>query len=557
MDSFYGVATGSGGGKNGKLNRFQFIMILSILSGIPYGLEYLISDGAITGYILLFGIILSIFFILPFTLILSELSAIIPTNHGSIGYVYRGFYSLSPIIGDFIGFINSLNMLFLYCIRLGITPIIFVQYLQNYLNINLNYWQNYLIMFGVILIGFIFGILNINFVSYTISIVVIISFIPILIGFFIEIPEMSLQNSLIGTCSDDLNLSSFIISFTSFFGFGYILIGNIMGEISFNVKKLPSTFIIIIILSQLMYFIPFITTSTVYPSCDDWEDGLFATAYGDIWKPLYYGIEISSIICNFIIYVITVILCGRLIWSMSQKYLLINKITGNIITEKVDYENIANEYKQATINNYFDDSDDDENDLLLINDINNNDDLENIENYRIPIHILPKFINKIWKKTGSPVWGILIQAIISMIICFINDNFHLWTEFLMFMYLFSFLLIILSFLILKHTENDMIREYQVFNGSKIGAWIISLLCIISIMIIGLYLVREKWEMFIIAIAMNVAFIIYYIIWRICGCFYKQTKIVFKNIKQLSTKPESKEKQNEEFEKSISATIPLL
>ena len=66
MESFYGVATGSGGGKDGKLNPFQFIMILSILSGIPFGLEYLISDGAITGYILLAGVVLSIFLILPF-----------------------------------------------------------------------------------------------------------------------------------------------------------------------------------------------------------------------------------------------------------------------------------------------------------------------------------------------------------------------------------------------------------------------------------------------------------------------------------------------------------
>ena len=165
---------------------------------------------------------------------------------------------------------NSMNILFLYCIRLGITPIIFETYLQTYISFELKYWQSYLIMFGVILSGFIIGIMNINFVSYAISIIIIICFLPILIGFFMVTPEMTFENTLIGTCSDDLNLSSFVVSFTSFFGFGYILIGNIMGEISFNISKLPYIFGIIIVISQAMYFIPFIATSTLYPSCDDW-----------------------------------------------------------------------------------------------------------------------------------------------------------------------------------------------------------------------------------------------------------------------------------------------
>ena len=165
---------------------------------------------------------------------------------------------------------QRLNILFLYCIRLGITPIIFEEYLQTFLSFELKYWQSYLIMFGVILSGFIVGIMNINFISYAISIIIILCFLPIIIGFFMVTPDMTLEDSLIGTCSDDLNLSSFIVSFTSFFGFGYILIGNIMGEISFNVSKLPFVFAIIIALSQAMYFVPFIATSTLYPSCDDW-----------------------------------------------------------------------------------------------------------------------------------------------------------------------------------------------------------------------------------------------------------------------------------------------
>lgn len=262
-----------------------------------------------------------------------------------------------------------------------------------------------------------------------------------------------------------------------------------------------------------------------------------------------------------------------MIWSMSQKYLLINKITGNIITESADYEKIAKEYRKATMevnhdsainahnnvyNPYFDSDSDDEGDIMFDNLDDDHDEFD-AEQYRIQIHILPKFINKIWSKTGSPVYGILIQAIISAIICFINSNYHLWTEFLMFMYLFSFLLIIFSFLILKHAEYDMIREYQL-PGKKLGAWLCSISCVSSIMIIGLYLVREKWDMFVIAIALNIAFIIYYIIWRICGCFYKRARIVIRSKSDKLSRNKNKKLQantTEEFERSISDTIPLL
>ena len=280
---------------------------------------------------------------------------------------------------------------------------------------------------------------------------------------------------------------------------------------------------------------------------------------------------ISSIICDYVIYVITVMLTGRMIWSMSQKYLLVHKATGQIVTNGRDYELITREYSQVAqeadnvvyglYNAYFDSDTEDEGDIYQEHEEDGLDDQDH-EHWRIRIRVLPKFINKIWSRTGSPIYGILIQAIISAIICFVQTNYHLWTEFLMFMYLFSFLLIIFAFLILKYTEPDLVRQYQV-PGKKMGAWIVSLLCISCILCIGLYLVKEKWDMFIIAIAVNLGFVAYYIVWRICRCFVEKTKSVIQvqSLKLLNSlnKPQRLKSMEEEQEdrEAISDTIPLI
>merc|ERR1719445_1160537 len=71
MEAFYGadpsIKTSAGG-----LGQFQLIMMLSILTGLPFGPELLLKEStAAVGYLLLFGLALSLFLILPLTLILS------------------------------------------------------------------------------------------------------------------------------------------------------------------------------------------------------------------------------------------------------------------------------------------------------------------------------------------------------------------------------------------------------------------------------------------------------------------------------------------------------
>lgn len=182
------------------LSNVQFVIMSSIVSGTPYGAEYIVEAVGI-GYTLLFSILLIMFLAYPFILIASELACIIPTNHGVIAYVYRGFYCISPEVGDIVGFLNGLNIALLYCVGSAIQPLIFEQYLET-LTGELSYGQSYAVMLGVIVTGFLLGIANIHIIGNTVNFIIIACMIPIFVGMFITIPNMNYNDSLIGTCSD-------------------------------------------------------------------------------------------------------------------------------------------------------------------------------------------------------------------------------------------------------------------------------------------------------------------------------------------------------------------
>ena len=196
------------------LSNVQFVIMSSIISGTPYGSEYIVEAVGI-GYTLLFSVLLTFFLAYPFMLIASELACIIPTNHGIIAYVYRGFYCISPAVGDLIGFLNGLNIAVLYCVGSAIQPLIFAQYLET-LTGDLTYGQSYAVMLGVIITGFLLGITNINIIGNTVNCIIIACFIPIFLGMFISIPSMNFNDTVAGSCTD-IQWAPFGIFVFSFF----------------------------------------------------------------------------------------------------------------------------------------------------------------------------------------------------------------------------------------------------------------------------------------------------------------------------------------------------
>ena len=77
------------------------------------------------------GIILvQILFGFPICLISTELATLMPTNHGIIAWVYRGFCDLSPKYGKMIGLFTGLNYIIYGFVGISVQPAFISQYIQ-------------------------------------------------------------------------------------------------------------------------------------------------------------------------------------------------------------------------------------------------------------------------------------------------------------------------------------------------------------------------------------------------------------------------------------------
>ena len=243
------------------------------------------------------------------------------------------------------------------------------------------------------------------------------------------------------------------------------------------------------------------TASTLYPNCDEWYDGLFAVAYKDLWSPLYYGIVLGALFCNWAFYVIGVVFTGRVFWAMGQEYILLNKSDGSMIIPS-EYDIISNrmindndriEQERMDITTTQQEA---EETKMGYDDDDQQQQIGSIETEytKINIGILPAAFGRIWPKTGSPVLGVIVQSVIASLACLIPD-YYAWTEFLMFMYALTFFAVVGSFLILKYKEPNLMRPYEVPCG-KIGAWACSISCLAIIVVIDVILAVGLWEMFL-------------------------------------------------------------
>jgi len=126
---------------------------------------------------------------------------------------------------------------------------------------------------------------------------------------------------------------------------------------------------------------------------------------------------------------------------------------------------------------------------------------------RIPLAILPEKCGMIWTKTGSPIFGVIFFTLCSIIICSFM-TYELIIEFIFFMYVTTFVLVIFSFLIMKHYEPNTPRWFEIPFG-KIGAWILSLFSLGIMAFISAIMVVELWIGLLVFLGFNALFVIYY------------------------------------------------
>ena len=115
-------------------------------------LEYMVNAGGVGLTLLLLPMLYTILY-LPQVLMSTELMTLMPTNHGQIAWSYRALSNVDASIfgssiGDFIGFINAMNVLMYFAVTGAWAPIIFAGYFETLIG-DMSWGYLYLVKAGV------------------------------------------------------------------------------------------------------------------------------------------------------------------------------------------------------------------------------------------------------------------------------------------------------------------------------------------------------------------------------------------------------------------------
>eukprot|EP01084_Bolivina_argentea_P198772 340258_1 len=139
------------------------IMIFTLTCAGPFGIEESVQAGGVF-YTLIGLIVLPFVYSIPQSLMCAELGSMMPSYHGYIIWVFRGFEK--DKFGHFLGFYNAIGCLVGMAKDIPIYIILMLFYFKklifNDFNIEFTWIEEYLISFVLILIGALFNIANIT-----------------------------------------------------------------------------------------------------------------------------------------------------------------------------------------------------------------------------------------------------------------------------------------------------------------------------------------------------------------------------------------------------------
>ena len=304
----------------------------------------------------------------------AELSGMIPSNHGSIAWVYRG-------LGSFWGFLYSVNDCSSTLIDTPTYIVLIGTYSQDWLNRFFNVSNGsvsseiicYIFKSLLILIAASLNMFNITVIGNTSIILSILIMLPLLIGFIVILPDININvwfddktidncDNNRGVCDWPLFISTVICLHT-----GWDVTSHIAGEVGFEFSTIMKSFMWANVLDLVSYLIPLFTIFTIaYPKSNNynniskWEDGYLIDAYYEIGSILGLSIYFGSILSNYSIHLCEISTLCREIWALAQP--IVPKSKSNL----------------------------------------------HLNLDEIPIAVLPNWMGKVWNRTQAPYIAILL-----------------------------------------------------------------------------------------------------------------------------------------------------
>ena len=250
-----------------KLSMTQLTMIICTLTCAgPFGIEEAIQSGGVL-YTLIALIAMPIIYAIPQSLMCAELGSMMPSHHGYIIWVFRGFEK--DRFGHFLGFFNAIGCIISMALDIPIYVILMLFYVKRLVDNELEYefsWtQQLLIHLAVILIGGILNIANITTIGNSAIAFAALILLPFLIGFVWSLTDTDLSSWTDTEPQNEENQYQFGLFLTTMLWLhtGWDSTGCLSAEIGFDKSKFFRPFLGAMVLDYLAYTLPLLAAVTV------------------------------------------------------------------------------------------------------------------------------------------------------------------------------------------------------------------------------------------------------------------------------------------------------
>mmetsp|Transcript_7027 Transcript_7027/g.22002 ORF Transcript_7027/g.22002 Transcript_7027/m.22002 type:complete len:512 (-) Transcript_7027:105-1640(-) len=267
----------------------------------PFGIEGMVSaSGPICTVCFVF--LVPLVLVTPIILMLTELAAWMPSNHGSVRWVHRAF-------GPFAGFVNGIFQCAMNMLDLAVYPVMSTNYICRAFWQDATHWDRVMLQSIVAVAGAIPCMLRIKgVVGFCLATSVII-LIPFVVGVAGTLKKAD-PAAWTGRFTDSPNFATLLSTGLWLYN-GFVGNSSVAGEVTgyrvFLWGQLGA-----VVIDVAMYMLPLLVTLQVEGS---WGDAFLVTAFNTTWPGLGKFISLAGAASGYGLYLSSMACYARTLWG--------------------------------------------------------------------------------------------------------------------------------------------------------------------------------------------------------------------------------------------------
>jgi len=293
----------------------------SYTTGGPFGLEEQVTTSG-PGMTLLFDLLIPLFWCIPISFIVAELTTAMPVQGGFYRWVRAGY-------GDFWGFLAGWWNWSASFLLGGAYAVLFTDYLAAYFPA-LHGWRHYAVCLAFIALIIYVNVRGIKLVGKVSGAMEIFVLLPVLVMIVIGllhwhhnpfVPLTPPHKPFIQVFGVGLALGIWLYS-------GYEQLSTVAEEVENPRRNYPLALAIVVPLSIATYFLPTFASLATLNNWQDWNSGYFSTAAKLIGGPwLGVWMTLAAMITNASLLNATVLATTRMPFAMAEDGFLPRSLT--------------------------------------------------------------------------------------------------------------------------------------------------------------------------------------------------------------------------------------